>query len=1150
MKTAAEKAGTSIYIVDKDYHIIYFNDVLLKEYPGLKKGDICYDVLCAENSPCSHCPMQNSGNDTSIFYNNKKHLLLEVNTAAVSWPDAGDCTLILCKQIHESNKNLFYNLTNSSTYDELFELNLTKDYYKILYCVADKYVTPADEGPLSDMIFDIARQMIHPDDRDAFLKFWNLERLMNTILTSDHPSPCSCQFRQKRLDGSYGWIIQTAVPLSHNDTSDQIVMCFVQDIQDQKTRSMEQTDLFARNSGTAVTQDYYFNKLTGLYRRSFFFDAAEAFLKCHPGIPYCLMAIDIEHFKLFNEWYGTRAGDKFLINIGSRLKKVQDESNGIAGYIGGDNFAIILPDDPALLKKLQDEIMGYVRQYGDNAGFIPAFGLYNITDMSIPVSTMYDRALLAQESIKGNYATRVCRYDTDMMHKIEEEHVLLTEVQRALQNGEFTFYAQPKCHMATGKIIGLESLIRWNHPLKGVIAPNDFVPVLEQNGLITDLDLYVWDMVCRSLKHWIDAGHRAVPISVNVSRVDIYSLDVVDTFQKLTGKYGLNPGLVEIEITESAYAENAGIVKEVVENLRKSGFTVLMDDFGSGYSSLNMLKDVNVDVLKIDMEFLDMSDETAGKGMGILEAITSMARLIDLKLIAEGVETKKQVDFLMEMGCHYAQGYYFYPPMPVEVFETILADERNIDFRGINARQLDRLHIRELLDDNLFSETMLNNILGGIAFYDLCGRRLKLLRANEHYYKVTGTNPIDLASVDSLLPDGIVKEDLHLVTDIFSRARQDVMHGAEGSFRKIRGDKKVIWMHLRAFFLREQDGHSLYYGSVSDISEQKKSEQQIWILNRKMEKILNQAGINIWDWDVVHNTITLSSNIFSEISNCSMPLQNNKPQIFENFPDCFLTNPYFPEGYRDIFTEYLRRLLSGDAEEPVTLEMPIRLNGKLSLWIKAAGSPIRNEKEEVVNIIGYFVDITHQKKESLRRQQLKKLAETDPLTGLFNRFAAINKIKDYLAGEKEESAALIMMDLDNFKLANDVFGHAYGDSLISQTAMKICGYFRSDDILCRIGGDEFLVLCKNIHQKDVEKKLLHVIDALRLSLKRDGFEIQFSISIGYAMIPEQGKDFDTLYQCADIALFSAKTNGKQSFTKYDPSMKAIRYELVKENPEP
>ncbi len=1147
MEKRNKAADSCVYVIDKDYHILYFNDALLNEFPDLKKGDLCYDILCAENAPCAYCPLKDKENNTSLFYNHKKNRVLEVNTAGIYWPEAGDCALILCKPIHQSNKNLLYNLTNITTYDELFELNLTKDYYRTIFHIEDKYALHPSEGKFSSLIAYISDHLVPPDEKALFLKFWDLDQI-RALPASGRRDPLRGEFRKKLLDGSYCWVQLSVVFLPENKSEDLIVMLFIQDISYQKEQTLRQARLLAADK-SASSKDYQFNKLTGLYRRSYFFDAAREFLSEHPHNSYCLMAIDIEHFKLFNEWYGTQAGDEFLINIGTRLKKVQDEHNGIAGYIGGDNFAIILPNDPGLLKRLQAEIMGFVRHYGDNAGFMPAFGLYNITDTSIPVSTMHDRALLAQESLKGNFAQRVCWYDADMMRKVEEDHLLLTEVQHALANGELTFYAQPKCHMATGKIIGLESLIRWNHPQKGVLKPSEFLPILEQNGLITDIDMYIWELVCKNLQTWIARGHKPVPISVNLSRVDIYSLNVPETFQKLIAKYGLDPRLVEIEITESAYAENFEQVKQVVEELRKAGFTVLMDDFGSGYSSLNMLKDVNVDVLKIDMAFLDMNAETAGKGMGILEAITSMARLIDLKLIAEGVETREQVEFLSEMGCYYAQGYYFYQPLPIEDFESLLADESLIDYRGINARQLERLHIRELLDDNLFSETLLNNILGGIAFYDIFKGELTLLRANDQYYKIAGANPVDLLEKSHLLLNEIYPEDLPGVMEIFSRARQNPLHGAEGSFRKIKGDKTTIWMHLRAFFLRERDEHSLFYGSISDITDQKNQEQQYWLLTQKMEQILKLAGINNWDWDIRSHSITLTNNVFSDYYIRRIPSAGIKSCTFENFPDCFLSHPFFPPEYRNAFLDYLHQLSADTGDAPAFLEFPIYTDKKHIVWIRSSGIPIRNEKGEILSIVGYFIDITRQKKDSLRRQQLKRMAETDPLTGLYNRLTAINKIKDYLALEKYESASLIMMDLDNFKLANDVFGHAYGDSLITQTAVKIRSFFRSDDILCRIGGDEFLILCKNIREKDVQKKLERLVDVMQLSLKKDRYEIQFSVSVGYAMIPEQGTDFGTLYQCADIALFTAKENGKHSFAKYEPSMKAIRYELVKKNTE-
>jgi len=212
---------------------------------------------------------------------------------------------------------------------------------------------------------------------------------------------------------------------------------------------------------------------------------------------------------------------------------------------------------------------------------------------------MYDRAAIALNSVKGNYAKRIGWYDPGMKQKMENDQILLSEIQSALEKREFIFYVQPQCNMLTGKIIGLESLVRWRHPLRGLISPGEFIPLLEQNGFITYLDIYIWEMVCRQLNSWAKAGKKLIPISINMSRMDIYAIDVVEKFKELVDRYEIDPRYLEIEITESAYAEDDDKMQRVLEDLRRAGFPVFMDDFGSGYSSLNMLKDVNVDVIML-----------------------------------------------------------------------------------------------------------------------------------------------------------------------------------------------------------------------------------------------------------------------------------------------------------------------------------------------------------------------------------------------------------------------------------------------------------------------------------------------------------------------------------------------------------------------
>lgn len=248
------------------------------------------------------------------------------------------------------------------------------------------------------------------------------------------------------------------------------------------------------------------------------------------------------------------------------------------------------------------------------------------------------------------------------------------EIDRAFDNNEFCFYLQPQCNAATGAIVGAEALVRWNHPKYGVVSPGRFVPMLEQAGQISRLDVFVWRSVVRMLARWEREGRNLVPISVNVSMVDIDQMDVADTLTGLLNEYDVDARLLQAEITESAVARNLSKVESTIRKLHADNIAVLMDDFGSAYSSLNMLKDINVDVIKLDMKFIDLNEDNASKGLKIVESVVNMARKLRLLVIAEGAQTKQQVDQLLSVGCRYIQGYYFHEPLPVGRMEKLLAE--------------------------------------------------------------------------------------------------------------------------------------------------------------------------------------------------------------------------------------------------------------------------------------------------------------------------------------------------------------------------------------------------------------------------------------------------------------------------------------------
>lgn len=574
--------------------------------------------------------------------------------------------------------------------------------------------------------------------------------------------------------------------------------------------------------------------LTGLYyNKAFFKKVDEQLLQTKPDT-YSLVALDIEHFRLFNKLYGRDAGDELLIYIADCLRGIEQELGAVAGYLGGDNFAILMPDEFETVRKLKHAIIRGIQRWNTTVGFLPAIGIYPIDDVSVSAVTMYDHATIALAQVLGNYTKRISRYDVGMEEQIEEEIRLLSEIQEALEQEEFTFYAQPQCDISTGKIVGAESLVRWIHSEKGLISPGAFIPVLEKNGFIADLDRYVWKKVCEWLRSWIDRGYHPVPVSINVSRIDIFSMDVPEYLTGLLRDYHLSEKLIKVEITESAYAESNDKIIKTVKELRDAGFLVMMDDFGSGYSSLNMLKNVAVDVLKLDMRFLDIDEQEEEKGIGILESVVNMARQMGLPIVVEGVETQKQEKFLVELGCRYTQGFYYYRPLPIAQFEDLLSDERNLDFDGMWCKQVEALHVREFLDNNLFSDTMVNNILGAMAFYDMYENQIEITRVNNQYYELAGISSGAYADYKKKFWNHVRDDDRAKLFSIFEQAYENPSGGAQGYVHYVRADGKVLWVYLRVFFIREKEGHKLFCSSLVDMTAMREKKKENSFLDQEV----------------------------------------------------------------------------------------------------------------------------------------------------------------------------------------------------------------------------------------------------------------------------------------------------------------------------
>lgn len=532
---------------------------------------------------------------------------------------------------------------------------------------------------------------------------------------------------------------------------------------------------------------------------------------------YCIVAIDIEHFRLFNKLYGRSSGDEVIRYIYTCLKQSALEYDGIDAYLGGDNFVAFLPDDDEVLNNIRQKIIKKFSEWNNTSAFFPLFGVYTIKDTSVLPELMYDHAMLALSHAEEDYKWHICRYTMEMESCLEEEVYLLAAIEEGLEKGEFTFFAQPQCNIATGQIVGAEALVRWQKPDGEVLLPGGFIPVLEKNKMIDQLDRYVWEKVCQWLKGWIDQGYSPVPISINVSRFDIYAMDVPKYIFSLLEKYQIPEHLIKIEITESAYTENNNRISHAVNTFRNRGLVVMMDDFGCGYSSLNMLKNIPVDVLKLDMRFLQFKEEERQKSANILESIVNMAGLLHLPIVVEGVENESQEKFVQKLGCRYIQGFYYYKPLPIKKFEELLRDKRQIDTQGLVYKQVEPMHIREFIDTNFVSDSMLNNVLGPVVFFEVLGGDIKITRVNEQYFRMLGEQHFE-EDIQKEFLKRIPEEERCVFHRMIEKAFENPVLGADGMIHLLCEGEQKMSVYTKVFYLREREGYRQYYCSLLDIS--------------------------------------------------------------------------------------------------------------------------------------------------------------------------------------------------------------------------------------------------------------------------------------------------------------------------------------------
>lgn len=557
------------------------------------------------------------------------------------------------------------------------------------------------------------------------------------------------------------------------------------------------------------------DELSGVFNRSAFYRHSKIAFDSNKDIIYAILVIDIDHFKVYNELFGVDEGDRLISDIGKIINKYMTR-----GFVGGrleaDRFAAILPANLVEKYDLINHMTKWFKGYRSDYELVPRFGLYKVTDATMDIGIMCDRALLAMQSTKGNHDKYVAWYDDSMRYKLLENQRIERDIINALERDEFQIFLQPQYDVVDGTLIGAEALARWFKPGDGMISPAVFIPVMEQTGMVTQLDIAVFEKVCRLLDSWKSRGIELMPISSNLSHRDIYNPKLCKTLCDISNRYKIDRKYLRLEITETAYMGNPEQLINTIKLLRSEGFLIEMDDFGSGYSSLNALKKMPIDIIKLDLQFL--SDSEDGRSGIILNSVVQMAHWLNLRVIAEGVETARQADYLKTIGCRYVQGYFYGRPMPIDQYEGIMKGTlRNSSTSDITISKF--FDSKEFWNPDALSTVIFNTFVGAAGIFEYDGETLIAIRVNDKFYEETGMDKEAISkhhNVWSVIPE----EDKGMLKNVMEELKgSDAEKSFELRWRSI--SSGFMWLQMRVRCIASTTNISAYYVAVENITVKK-----------------------------------------------------------------------------------------------------------------------------------------------------------------------------------------------------------------------------------------------------------------------------------------------------------------------------------------
>ncbi|MBR0039923.1 MAG: EAL domain-containing protein [Oscillospiraceae bacterium] len=902
--------------------------------------------------------------------------------------------------------------------------------------------------------------------------------------------------------------------------------------------------------------------LTGLYNREFFYRYGSQYDQHHRGTEMDAIVVDVNHFHMINERFGITYGDEVLRHIGEKLREAVSDTGGIVCRRSADTFMIYCPHREDYKRILENAAKGLSGEKASGSRVRLRMGVYSNVDKSIEIQRRFDRAKSAADTVKGSFTRTIAFYDNTLHERELYAEQLIEDFHTAIAMGQFKVYYQPKFDVRedTPLLTSAEALVRWMHPKLGTVSPGVFIPLFEENGLIQELDTFVWKETARQISEWKERLGYYVPVSVNVSRIDLYDPNLIDTLSDIVAKNGLSPAELILEVTESAYTQDSDQIVEMVSELRDLGFRIEMDDFGTGYSSLNMISALPIDALKLDMHFIRDAFRQGGN-THMLEIIIEISDYLSVPVIAEGVETEKQLDALRALGCDIVQGYFFSSPVPPAEFEPFIlqlkeaakADARSERLRYFTRKRAQAETIFKDKAEQISSDldpdaeekkrddkhglrlrivALVFGLIAALAAAVVFISGISLTRGYQRMenaadrYVAAEVAASDMESVSDYLTDRVrcfvVTGELEYLDDFLEEVnvnrRRDLAVEKLEELLSGRDDEalgrlnmaltlsnELVETEYRAMRLMLEAGDYDLNMMPEELSGIKLTEAE---RSLDADRLREQARTLVFDGNYMH----FKDRIRENVTLCTRSLISTSSQELEE------ASAHMTRLIRIQTAATILLLLTVLAFVAFVNRQILRPLGRMVRKMQDQKQIEPSGAEELRVASRIYNEILEENRAA--REKLSHEASHDALTGLFNRGA----YELLMESVDVEHMALLVVDVDNFKQVNDTFGHAMGDRVLKRVAEILQNSFRSVDIICRVGGDEFVVIMTRVNSamRHLVKDKIDRANELLCHPKDDLPPI--SLSVGVAFADRENPQGD-IFSDADAAAYRVKRAG-------------------------